>query len=189
MKPLKKTLLIASLTCLCLAPLGAAAAPIAPLAPWSPHTDKIVAQWSKLFHKHLTREEALKETCHFPSATEVGVKAYPGSRAVDWARGGGSAADSDDVPMVELVSKDPLNKIIAWYKQHYPQWKAKRVFETAGPGINYLTVDQKQYQHHPADPAADVALQMSHFGGCGGLLEAPAAYRSAVRIYYRPRGK
>lgn len=128
----------------------------------------------------------MKNSCHFPSAAAVGVKAYPGSRAVDWTGGGGSAADSDDVPMVELVSKAPLQKVAAWYKTRYPRLKAKYEFETAGPGINYLTADKAQYKHQPAAIAA--AFQSGDFSGCGGLLEAPAAFRTAVRIYYRPHG-
>ncbi len=184
MNPLNKTLLLALSTCLYLVSLRVVAAPIAPTAPWSPQADKMVATWSKLFHQHMTKEGSLKTSCNFPSAATVGVKAYPGSLAINWARGGGSVSDSEDVPMVELVTKDPLNKVIAWYKHHYPHLKAKRIFETAGPGINYLTVDQAQYRHHPAD--VDVTFQSGRYGGCGGLLEAPAAYRTSMRIYYRP---
>ena len=187
MNPLVKTLLLASSACLYLVSLRVVAAPIAPTAPWSPQADKMVAMWSKLSHQHMTKEGSLKTSCSFPSAATVGVKAYPGSLAINWARGGGAVSDSEDVPMIELVSKDPLSNIIAWYQRHYPHLKAKRVFETAGPGINYLTVDKVQYQHHPAD--VDVTFQSGRYGGCGGLLEAPAAYRTSVRIYYRPHDK
>lgn len=159
---------------------------IAPRAPWSPNADTIVAQWSKLFKKHMTRETALSASCRFPSAAEVGVKAYPGSLVVNVHRGGGSAADSEDLPMVELVTKDPLNKVIAWYKKHYPGLKAKYMFETAGPGISFQTSNEKQYKKHPASAA--VAQQGSLFGGCGGLLQVPAAYQTGISIYYKQQG-
>lgn len=165
-----------------------AGGPIAPLAPYSPNADQMAANWSKMFKKHLTKGDVLKLTCGaFPSEAQVGVKAYPDSLAVDMGRGGGSVADSEDVPMVELVTKDSLRKVAAWYKTHYPKMRAKYEFETAGPGLNYETRDNAQYKHQPA--GLDVTLESGQFGGCGGLLEAPDAYRTGVRIYYRPHGK
>lgn len=161
--------------------------PIAPRAPWSPIANKRVALWSKLMKKHLTKQEMLSQSCNFPSATVVGVKAYPGSLIVDMHRGGGSAADSEDLPMVELVTKDPLEKVIAWYKKHYPRLKAKYMFETAGPGISFQTSNEKQYKKHPASAA--VALEGSLFGGCGGLLQVPVAYQTGISIYYQPQGQ
>lgn len=171
---------------LCLSAAAQAAKPIAPPAPFAPTADMIAAQWSKMFKQHMTKDSALKNTCPFPSAATVGVKAYPGSRVINMHAGGGSVSNSEDVPMVELVTKAPLSKVIAWYKQHYPKMKAKRIFETAGPGLNYETRDHAQYSHHPSDVA--VVWQASRFGGCGGLLEAPDAYRTGVRIYYQPHG-
>ena len=161
------------------------AAPIAPTAPWSPDVNKIVAQWSKWFHKHMTREEALKGSCPFPSESTVGVKAYPGSVLVGMHKGGGSASDGDDVPMLELATKAPLNKAVAWYKQHYPNLKLKYMFEKAGPGISYETTNPKLVA--PGQEGAMVT-QMGDFGGCGGLLTAPLkdGYQTGIRIYYQP---
>lgn len=161
-----------------------AGTPIAPVAPWSPNVDKILAQWSKWSHKRYTREEALKQTCPFPSEETVGVKAYPGSVLVNMRRGGGSASDGDDVPMVELATKAPLDKVIAWYDKHYPNLKPKYIFETAGPGITYETTKPGLAQQGKYS----VDSQGSDFGGCGGLIAATvkAGYQTGIRIYYQP---
>lgn len=163
-----------------------AGTPIAPVAPWSPNVDKILAQWSKWSHKHYTREEALKQTCPFPSEAEVGVKAYPGSLLVGMHKGGGSASNGDDVPVVELASKAPLDKVIAWYKKHYPNLKPKRMFETAGPGISYTTTNPGLAQQESDSNA--VAGTDGKFGGCGGLIAVPknAGYQTGIEIHYQP---
>lgn len=162
-----------------------AGTPIAPVAPWSPDANKIVAQWSKMFHKHLTREEALGATCPFPSQETVGVKAYPGSVLVNMGRGGGSASNGDDVPMVALATKAPLDEVIAWYKRHYPNLKPKYIFETAGPGIEYFSTKGGLVQQESGPNA--VGVQSGDFGGCGGLVAAPLkeGYQTGIRIYYR----
>lgn len=167
---------------------AAAAAPIAPVAPWAPGADKIVAQWSKLFHKQLTRESALKEVCRFPSEEEVGVKAYPGSLLVDWQKGGGSAGDGDDVPHVELATKAPLDQVIAWYRSHYPNLKPKYMFETAGPGVMYSSTNQALITKASGPNA--VAGTDGNFSGCSGLIAAPrnAGYQTGIDIYYQPNG-
>ena len=161
---------------------------IAPVAPWSPNADRILAQWSKMFHKHFTREEALKETCRFPAEEEVGVKAYPGSLLFDWKRGGGTASDGDDVPEVDLATKAPLDEVIAWYKSHYPNLRPKYIFETAGPGIVYDSTDHTLVAK--ASGANYVEDTQGNFVGCGGLIAVPknAGYQTAIRIFYRPRG-
>jgi len=163
-----------------------AGAPVAPVAPWSPNVNTIVVQWSKMFHKNLTREEALKATCPFPSEATVGVKAYPGSVLVNMGRGGGSASDGDDVPMVALATKAPLDEVIAWYKKHYPNLKPKYMFETAGPGIEYFSTKGGLVQQESGANA--VGSQAGDFGGCGGLIAAPVkdGYQTGIRIYYKP---
>lgn len=163
-----------------------AGAPIAPVAPWSRNVDKIVAQWSKMFHKHITREAALKGSCLFPSEEVVGVKAYPGSVLVGMGKGGGSASDGNDVPMVALATKAPLDKVIAWYKKHYPNLKPKYMFETAGPGVEYLSTKDGLVQQESGPNA--VVSQGGDFGGCGGLIAAPVkdGYQTGIDIYYQP---
>lgn len=160
--------------------------PVAPVAPWSPNVDKIVAQWSKIFHKHVTREAALKGSCPFPSEEVVRVKAYPGSVLVNMSKGGGSASDGDDVPMIELATRAPLDKVIAWYKKHYPNLKPKYMFETAGPGIAYTTTNPGLAQQESGPNA--VAGTDGKYGGCGGLIAVPenAGYQTGIEIYYRP---
>jgi hypothetical protein len=166
--------------------IALAAKPIAPVAPWSPRADKMMATWSKLSHKHLTKESELKQICPFPSEQQVGIKAYPGSLVVDWQHGGGSAANSDDVPRVELATKAPLKTVIAWYKSHYPNLKAKRMFETAGPGISFSSTSSTELKHAPAWAA--VAMEGGSFGGCSGLIAVPkgAGYQTGIFIYYKP---
>jgi len=147
-----------------------------------------VAQLNKLTHQHDTKESILQQACRFPSAAEVGVAAYPGSLLIDWHAGGGSAVDGDDVPVVSLVTKAPLGDVIAWYKSHYPTLKAKRMFETAGPGISYVTSDHDAYASH--DPSAEVeGSGNTTFSGCSGMLAAPAEYRTEINIHYAPPGK
>lgn len=165
---------------------AASAAPLAPVAPWAPGADKIVAQWSKFLHKHLTRESALAQVCPFPSEEEVGVKAYPGSLLVDWHKGGGSAGDGDDVPHVELATKAPLDKVIAWYRSHYPDLKPKYMFETAGPGVMYTSTDDALITKASGPNA--VAGTDGNFTGCSGLIAAPknAGYQTGIELYYQP---
>jgi len=165
-----------------------AGTPIAPVSPWSPHVDKTITQWSKMFHKHFTRTEALKETCPFPSEAEVGVKAYPGSILVNMDRGGGSANDGDDLPMVELATKAPLDKVMAWYEKHYPNLNLKFMFETPGPGVSYSTTKPGLI---PPGMSGEIAGTDGRFGGCGGLLAVPenAGYQTGVQIYYQPQGR
>lgn len=166
--------------------IAMAGTPIAPVAPWSPDVNKILAQWSKWTHKHYTREQALKATCHFPSEETVGVKAYPGSVLVNMHKGGGSASNGDDVPMVELATKAPLDKVTAWYKKHYPNLKPKYMFETAGPGIAYTTTNSGLAQQESGPNA--VAGTDGKFVGCGGLIAVPehAGYQTGIEIYYQP---
>jgi len=177
--------IVAILSMLIVCGAADAATPIAPVAPWSPDVNKILAQWSKMFHKHQTREEALKATCHFPSEEAVGVKAYPGSVLVNMRKGGGSASNGDDVPMVELATKAPLDKVTAWYKKHYPNLKPKYMFETAGPGIAYTTTNSGLVQQESGPNS--VAATDGKFGGCGGLIAVPehAGYQTGIEIYYR----
>lgn len=165
-----------------------AGTPMAPRAPWSPNADKILAQWSKIFHKHFTREAALNGTCRFPTEEEVGVKAYPGSLMFDWKRGGGTAADGDDVPEVDLATKAPLDEVIAWYKSHYPNLKPKYIFETAGPGIVFDSTNHKLVAQ--ASGPNYVEDTDGNFTGCSGLIAVPrnAGYQTAIRIFYRPHG-
>jgi len=173
---------------ICLGMTALAAQSIAPQAPWAPDVDAKVAQLNKLTHEHHDKESWLAQTCQFPSAAQVGVEAYPGSLLIDWHRGGGSASDGDDVPRVSLVSKAPLKDVIAWYRSHYPNLKAKRMFETAGPGISFTTSDTAAYANH--DPSAAVAGSGNvNYSGCNGMLAAPAAYQTEIDIYYSPAGK
>ncbi len=163
-----------------------AGTPLAPVAPWSQDANKILAQWSKWTHKHYTRGQALKATCPFPSEETVGVKAYPGSVLVNMGKGGGSASDGDDVPMVELATKASLDKVSAWYKKHYPNLKPKYMFETAGPGIAYTTTSPVLAQQENGPNA--VTGTDGKFGGCGGLIAVPehAGYQTGIEIYYQP---
>lgn len=180
------TILSLAVVIVCTSVIALAAKPIAPVAPWSSRADKMMAMWSKLSHKTLTKESELKQICPFPSEKQVGIKAYPGSLLVDWQKGGGSAANSDDVPRVELATKAPLKTVIGWYKSHYPNLKAKRMFETAGPGISFSSTNSSELQHAPAWAA--VAMEGGHFGGCSGLLAVPdgAGYQTGIFIYYQP---
>lgn len=85
----------------------ATAGPIAPMLPLNDFGKKSYAAEGK------TVADAEKE---LPTAEEVGIPAYPGSRV-------GMSGESNGVlSMVQLLSQDSPDKVIAWYKEHLDGW-------------------------------------------------------------------